>query len=184
MKTEYTISIGRANFIALLLILPIGVILLAPLLLVHGISIINLQELSASSVVFGALKFAIAVSLGVFAHELLHALGWVFFTKNFWRSIRFGIKWEYLTPYCHCKEPLKRIPFLIGAVLPLLVLGLLPAAYAILKGSFLIWFFGFFFTIAAGGDIIAIWMLRKVKKGQLIQDHPTELGFIILDKSN
>jgi hypothetical protein len=112
----------------------------------------------------------------------LHGFGWAIFAKHGFKSISFGIKWEYLTPYCHCNEPLKRFPFLIGAILPLVVLGLFPAVYAYFTGNFTIWFFGFFFTIAAGGDIIAIWMLRKVKKGQLVQDHPSELGFIILDE--
>jgi hypothetical protein len=105
----------------------------------------------------------------------------VFFTRKKWKAISFGVKWEYITPYCHCNEPIKKWQFFIGAVMPLLVLGVIPLIISLSNGSFVLWFFGFFFTIAAGGDIIAIWMLRKVNITQLVLDHPSELGFIILD---
>jgi hypothetical protein len=178
---EYIISILRANAIAVLLILPIGIIELTPFILIHGIEGISIKGITFSGAVFGVLRFALAVTLGVLAHELLHGIGWLIFTKKGWRSISFGIKWEYMTPYCHCSEPLKPFAFVIGAVLPLLVLGILPVVLSYYSGSFTMWFYGFFFTIAAGGDIIAIWMLRKVKKGQLVLDHPNELGFIAVD---
>ena len=182
-KFIYTISLEKANYITLILIIPIGIILIVPFILTHGFDHVTFKSITADKPIFGMLKFAASVTIGIFAHEFLHALGWVFFTKRKWRSISFGIKWEYVTPYCHCKEPLNRMPFFIGAVLPLIVLGLLPAFVSYFNGSFVLWFFGFFFTIAAGGDIIAIWMLRKVKRNQLVQDHPEELGFIVMDKN-
>lgn len=177
----YTISIDRASYISLLLVVPIGMLLILPFIAFHGLDVVSFKSLTADRPLFGVLKFAASVTLGIFVHELLHGIGWVFFTKKKWRSISFGIKWEYVTPYCHCKEPLNRFAFLIGAALPLLILGILPVVISYFSGNFVLWFFGFFFTVAAGGDIIAIWMLRVVKKGQLVQDHPEELGFIIID---
>ncbi|QQS50719.1 MAG: DUF3267 domain-containing protein [Bacteroidota bacterium] len=183
-KQEYVLSIAKANALAFAFIVPIGFLLIVPFWLLHGFEAINFRSLSGEHVLFGWLGFFAAVTAGIFVHELLHALGWVFFTRNGWRSIRFGVKWEYLTPYCHCTVPLQRIPFIIGAALPLLVLGLAPVAISYFNGSFAVWFFGFFYTIAAGGDILAIWMLRKVKKGQWVQDHPSELGFFVQDEKS
>jgi hypothetical protein len=43
-------------------------------------------------------------------------------------------------------------------------------------------FYAIFFSAAAGGDIQAVWILRKFKSNQMIKDHPEELGFIVLDE--
>jgi hypothetical protein len=50
------------------------------------------------------------------------------------------------------------------------------------KGNALLMVYGIFFSIAAGGDIQSVWLLRKLKRNQLIYDHPEEIGFILEDK--
>lgn len=179
-NTEYTISIAKTNLIAFALILPIGIVQFVPMILLHELSFSAFAELTLSTATFSFLKLIVAITIGVFIHELLHGLGWAIFAKKRWKSISFGIKWEYLTPYCHCNEALRRNQFLVGAILPLLILGLLPVFISFFTGSFKLWLYGFFFTVAAGGDIIAIWMLRKVSREQMVQDHPSEMGFVVL----
>lgn len=178
---EYTLPILRVNVMALIMIVPIGVIEFLPMSIIHGIEFQLVRDITFGGATFSLIKMVLAITLGIFIHELLHALGWVFFTKKKWKSIRFGVKWEYMTPYCHCKEPLRKYPFMLGAVLPLLILGILPVVWAYYSGNYSLWFFGFFFSIAAGGDIIAIWMLRKVKRHEMVQDHPSEMGFYVLE---
>ena len=39
--------------------------------------------------------------------------------------------------------------------------------------------FGFFFTFAAGGDFLILWLLRKEKDTYMVQDHPKKIGCII-----
>ncbi|HET6528317.1 MAG TPA: hypothetical protein VFG39_06165, partial [Balneolaceae bacterium] len=40
--------------------------------------------------------------------------------------------------------------------------------------------FGLLFTLAAGGDILILWLLRKVDDGLLVQDHPDLVGCVVL----
>ncbi len=115
-------------------------------------------------------------------HELLHGITWAFFTKKGFRSIRFGVKWEFFTPYCHCTEPLRVWQYIVGGLMPLMVMGLAPWIYAMIEGNAQVVFFGIFFSIAAGGDIQSVWLLRKFKSNQLIYDHPETLGFILEDE--
>ena len=44
----------------------------------------------------------VALMAGIVVHELIHGLTWAYFAKKGFKSIRFGIFWEMLTPYCHC----------------------------------------------------------------------------------
>lgn len=71
----------------------------------------------------GSIIFLIMILVSMFIHEVLHGIGWFPWTKNGWQSIYLGIMWEYVTPYCHCKEPLKPRQYLIGGLMPFLVLG-------------------------------------------------------------
>jgi hypothetical protein len=181
MQKEYTLSLAKTNLYAMIMLIPIGIILGIPYFLIYGFEAFSIKDFSLIRLFGGGLIVVIIFLGGVVVHELLHALGWMFFPKGKWKSISFGIKWEFLTPYCHCNEPLKKWQFTLGAALPGIVLGLLPAFISYINGSFAWWFFGFFFTISAGGDIIALWMLRKVPRGCMVKDHPSELGFVVED---
>jgi hypothetical protein len=127
----------------------------------------------------------IAVTLlGVVIHEFIHGAIWASFAKRGFKSIKFGFLWKMLTPYCHCKEPLMTKHYLLGAVMPAIVLGILPAIYAILFGNLGFLIIGVFFTIVAAGDFTAVYILRNEKMDNLIQDHPSEGGFFIFRINN
>jgi hypothetical protein len=117
---------------------------------------------------------------GVLAHELLHGIGWGLFAKRGWQSIRFGFKWHFLTPYCHCIEPLPARAYRVGSILPGFVLGFLPAIYAIATGNPAVLAFAFFFTFSAGGDFLILWKIRMLPADVLLQDHPDKIGCIIM----
>lgn len=172
-KKVYTISIARANKIALLLIFPIVAVLAVPYYLIWGVNV--LHQISFPSLAF---LFLFIIG-GILIHELLHGITWAVFAKKGFHSIRFGIKWEYLTPYCHCTESLKVWQYIAGGLMPLLIMGIIPSAWAMVRGNAIVMFYGIFFSAAAGGDIQSIWLLRKFKSTQLIYDHPEELGFIL-----
>lgn len=170
---------GRVNLLAIAMILPLGLILGIPFFSIYGFELFSLSSLSIGKLFSGTLMFFLVLIAGALFHELLHGLTWAIFAKKGWKAISFGIKWEYITPYCHCDEPLSKRNFTLGALMPFIVMGLIPVIVSYFNGSFRLWFFGFFFSVAAGGDIIATWMLRKVKKDEMVLDHPSELGFIV-----
>lgn len=121
---------------------------------------------------------------GIIGHELLHGLTWARFAKGGLRSIRFGIMWKMLTPYCHCNEPLPLNAYRLGVMMPGLVLGFLPMLIGFATGHLGLFAFGMFFTVAAGGDFIMLYLLRDETSDSLVQDHPTKIGCYVYRKVN
>ena len=120
--------------------------------------------------------------LGIAVHELIHGIAWAIFAKNGFKSMKFGVMWKLLTPYCHCKDALKVKEYIFGAIAPAILLGILPAIVAIFNGSISLLIFGMFFTMAACGDFLIINLIRKENWDDLVEDHPTEAGCYIYRK--
>ncbi len=129
----------------------------------------------------GFFVFLGSVFLGVPFHELLHALIFGMFARGGYKSIRLGVERRTYTPYCHCTAPIRVQYYRLGALMPLLILGLAPFVVSLLTGSFGFWLFGFIFSIGAGGDLVAIEMLKKIPGHKKVQDHPEKMGFFVLD---
>ncbi|MFH0990938.1 MAG: DUF3267 domain-containing protein [bacterium] len=119
--------------------------------------------------------------VGIIVHELLHGFVWALFSANKFKSIRFGIVWHVLTPYCHCVEPMTVRHYRLGAVAPCLVLGVAPSLMGIVSGHVGVFLYGVLFTIAAGGDLLILWALRKEHPETLVLDHPTRCGCAVFD---
>lgn len=137
------------------------------------------------NIIGGTLLFFMLIIASMFIHELLHGAGWQFFTRGKWKSIYLGVMWEYLTPYCHCKEPLKPKQYLVGVLTPFMVLGVGVYVAAFVSGSHLLFVLSLLNILSAGGDTtIACMELKylKQKEGCYILDHPTECGFIAFKK--
>lgn len=130
----------------------------------------------------GFLVLILVMGVGIVAHELIHGIFWAIFAKSGFRSIKFGILKQYLTPYCHCKEPLKVKHYITGAIMPAILLGFLPLILSLVYGSLGWLFFGIFFTAAAGGDFLMIKLLNKEPKNAWVQDHSSEPGYYIYRK--
>lgn len=119
---------------------------------------------------------------GIVLHELVHGITWAIFCKKGFKSIRFGIMWEYMAAYCHCKEPLKVKYYLLGAIMPAILIGFIPAFYGLIVGKLSFLVFGIYFTLAAVGDYMVIDLLRKENKNDYVQDHPSAPGCYIYRK--
>lgn len=119
--------------------------------------------------------------LGSILHELIHGFSWAYFGHKPLNAIKFGFQWKTLTPYAHCHEPMEVQAYRLGGIMPLLVLGLLPSLIGIGSGNGWLMFFGFLFTMAAGGDLLVLWLIRDVKPGQIVEDHPTQAGCYLIE---
>jgi hypothetical protein len=172
-STEYTVSMGKVNGIAFLMIVPILIVFLLPFLLIW-----DFETLKIAYKVF--LKSILFILVGgIIVHELLHGLTWAVFVKGGFSQLKFGINWRYLAPYAHFKKPLKIKIYLAGALMPLVVMGVIPAVFGIFSGNGFYLLFGIFFTWAASGDILASMRLFRLPMNVLVYDHPDKLGFII-----
>lgn len=127
------------------------------------------------------LKFMIILVVGIIVHELIHGLTWGLCAKSGFKSISFGVMWKMLTPYCHCSEPLKVPHYAIGALMPLIALGLFPALVAICLKSLFWLTMAIIFIAAAAGDIMVVWKLRKENRDNMILDHPSEAGYLVYE---
>lgn len=174
-KKTFTISIAKANIFSALISIPIAVVYITPFIFFHPLTNLALG-------IDQMLKWLILVfPIGIILHELLHGFIWAIFAQKGFSSIRFGIKWKVLTPYCHCKEPLLKWQYLLGTIMPFIVLGFVPAIWAWFTGNAFVLLFGVFFSWASGGDLLGVWLLRRLTSDQCVSDHPHLLGFTVVD---
>jgi|SRR5690554_7115503 len=122
----------------------------------------------------------IVMLLGIVLHELIHGFFFGLFAKSGFKSISFGFLPKYLAAYCHCSEPLLVQHYLLGALAPGIILGVVPSILALVTGSFALLMFGFFFTVSAVGDLMIVRLLKNENKNIYVLDHPSEPGCFIL----
>lgn len=178
-QSALTTSIVRANVFALLFGLPFIVVFGALFFAVNASS--PMPDIGPLSF----LLFMLTYILLVVVHELIHGATWAVFAKNRFADIEFGFIKEQLTPYCTCKTPLGKWPYVIGAAMPCIVLGIIPSAVGIVVGSSAWLSMGLLMIISAGGDAMIIWMVLryKPKADELVfVDHPTELGGVVFER--
>ncbi len=180
-KEKLTINLVWANVFSFIIFLPTILLFTLPYYLIWGI---NSHGFIHTFSPIKSIYILVVLILGIVVHELIHGIFWAIFAKKGFHSIKFGVLWVMLTPYCHCKEPLKVKHYIIGAIMPAVLLGFLPAILSIIIGN--VWFliFGIFFTIAAAGDFLIVNLLRKENRNDLVQDHPSEAGCYIYRKLN
>lgn len=173
---ELRISAFRANVFAVIISAPVWIGFLVLFLLLHG---------NPFSQDYNGLLFILAMFVGIIVHELIHGLTWSMYTQKGWKSIEFGIIWKYATPYCTCNEPMKKGPMIVAAIMPTIVLGILPAVLAIATGKWVLLLFAIVLIIGGGGDMMIILNILKYrsKTGEvLFLDHPYEIGTIVFEK--
>lgn len=82
--------------------------------------------------------------------------------------------------YAHLKEPVAVRIYRIGAVMPGLLLGILPALAGALTGNVPVLLFGMLFVVGAGGDFLVLWLIRGVAPDAQVEDHPSKVGCYVL----
>jgi putative zincin peptidase len=172
-KRDLSISMARANIIVMFVSIPVAVLQFAIFGMVHGI-----RKMETT---WGIALFLVVLFLGVVVHELIHGLAWVIFGRKPFSAIKFGFQWKSLTPYAHLKEPVEVNAYRMGAFMPGFILGILTYIFSITFGNGDLFWFGLIHTVAAGGDWLILWLIRNVKAGSQVEDHPVNAGCYVLD---
>lgn len=172
-KRDLSISMSRANVIVMAISIPVVILQIGIFILLHGTEGLRTTWNFAFLVVM--------VLLGVVAHELLHGLAWVIFGRKPFSAINFGFQWKTLTPYAHLTEPVEVNPYRIGAFMPGFILGILIYILSLIWGDGNLFWFSLIHTSASGGDWLILWLIRKVKSGTLVEDHPTNAGCYVIE---
>jgi hypothetical protein len=174
---NHSVSMGKANVLAIAIMAPLAAAYAAVFIARWGWPLLN-RGISD----FFDLRVAVPVLIvGVFVHEVIHALAWSFASGRPLRAIAMGFQLRSLSPYAHPRDPMRVHDYRIGAVMPGLVLGIFPAVAAIVFGWPWLLIFGILFTIAAGGDALVLWLIRGVPGDKSVSDHPTRAGCVVLD---
>lgn len=69
----------------------------------------------------------------------------------------------------------------IVAFMPGFMLGILPYFLSLILGDGNLFWFSLIHTSAAGGDWLILWLIRNVKNGTLVEDHPTNAGCYVIE---
>jgi len=172
-KRDLSLSMARANVVVLFISIPIAMLQFLTFNAVQG-----MENLGPT---WSFLVLIAVVFLGVVVHELIHGITWMIFGHKPFSAINFGFQWKTLTPYAHLKEPVEINAYRIGGFMPGLVLGILPYILSLLLGDSNLFWFGLVHTAAASGDWLILWLIRNVKSGMLVEDHPTNAGCYVIE---
>ena len=172
-KRDLSVSMERANITVLFIGLPVVILQFILFDQIHP-SPDAVRE-------WNFLLLLLIIILGVIVHEVVHGVAWAIAGRKPWASIKFGFQVKTLTPYCHITEPLEVNAYRIGAVMPGLVVGILPYIYSLTSGDMNWLWFSLVHTSAAGGDWLILWLIRHVKAGSLVEDHPSQAGCYVLE---
>ena len=177
-RVELTVSIVKANLFAVALFIPL-------LIVGGGLYLLKNPQFGTGFGRTNPLVYLVVFAVMIVVHELIHGLSWAVFTEHHGKDIEFGFMKEYLTPYCTCRVPLKKGQYIFGALMPLVLVGLVPLAAGILTGSFTLLLIGVIMTDGAAGDIMIVWNILRYRSGArdvLYVDHPTQGGGVIFEK--
>ncbi len=175
-KTLLTVDVAKANVLAVIVMLPFVIVAVAA------------YQLTAKGVALASLNifvFLLLIAACMVIHEGIHGLTWGCFAKSGFRSIDFGVIWSMLTPYCTCSEPLGKGVYLLGSMMPTLVLGPVLTVAACVTGDFTLLMTAVVMIIGGGGDFLIVLKIlsHRAKGGEvLFYDHPTELGLVVFEK--
>lgn len=167
-----------------LALLPLAALLCAAYLWIWGLgafeSLFAFQRVSSALIVW---LFAVPATLiaGTVLHELLHGISFLYIGGAPRESVTLiGFQRESATPYSACSQRLSARDYRWTVAAPGLVLGVLPAAAGLFTGDPWIMLFGIFFSLAASGDAIILWLPRGVPAEALVEDHPTRAGCYVI----
>jgi hypothetical protein len=119
--------------------------------------------------------------IGIVVHELIHAFSWMAAGTAVRFQMKFGFQVKTLTPYAHCIVPIKKSAYVFGTLMPAVVLGFIPFAYALYSGNGWVLIFAVLFTFAAVGDFLIVWLIRAVSWNAMVEDHNENAGCFVYE---
>jgi hypothetical protein len=173
-KCDLSVSMLRANVLAFFIMVPVAILQFNIFYLLYGTKKMEFTLYLLNLLIFLALLIA-----SIVVHELIHGLAWMWLGKKSFSQIKFNVQWKTLTPYAHLKEPVEVNVYRLGGFMPGFLLGILPFILSLVLGNNTLLWFSIIQTAAASGDFLILWLIRNVKSGALVEDHPSRAGCYI-----
>lgn len=185
IKKDLIISVVKANFMGIVLVLPIMFLIEIVYYNINTSSLFDSNSFEPADVGYFWMLFLGTYLILIVVHELIHGITWAKFAKNGFKSISFGIIWKYFTPYCTCNSSMRKKEYIAGSIMPTLILGIIPAIVAIYIGNEFLLYVAQAMIISGGGDMCIIFdILRYKSSAKEIEymDHPYEVGLVVFEK--
>ena len=126
---------------------------------------------------WNGMLFIVGFGVGVAVHELIHGFTWMWVTRSSFSHLRFGLLQGGV--YCHIDVPMSKRKYVVGALMPLLLLGIVPFLLSFATHSLWLMLFGVIFIACAMGDVLIVWAIRHDSADTLVYDHPSEAGCVV-----
>ena len=179
-KKDLTISVLTANIMAVIVMLPVIVLFYCMYFT------INRESFTFYIDIVDAIIFLLYIAALIAVHEGIHGITWALFAKEHFRSIEFGVIWGMLTPYCTCKTELTKGQYILGGIMPTIIVGILPAIIAVICNYPWLFQISLCMIVGGGGDVLIILKLLLYKangKDSKYMDHPYKAGLVVFERT-
>jgi hypothetical protein len=171
-KEELTFRTGREMIFAFFVLTISGLVFGMPFYLLWSEKIqaaYNTEvDFQTRLITIGVVLVIIIIGLAV--HELIHGFFFAIFCKNKFKSIKFGVVLKKGYAYCKCKEILRTNQYVVGLLMPTIMLGIIPSIISLFIGSSDLLLFGAIFTGTGGSDILIFKKIAKDIKGSWLEE--------------
>ena len=167
---EKSLSLDKVNLLCVpFLIFTIG--------LIFSLYLLNVESPKEELEKLNMLIIGIVYIILIVIHELIHGFFFGIYVNGGFKTVRFGVYWKSMTPYCSCNEPIKVQLYRIVALMPTVILGFIPLIVGFIIGEINTIAISALMIVGGFGDFLMLWMLRKFKKDTMVMDHPSKMGF-------
>ena len=110
---------------------------------------------------------------------MIHGMIWSKYT-----DVKVKVILKSLFRACYCEKEIKKHHYIVGLLLPTLILGLIPVLFGIFSGSLLSLVFGIVMITGGGDDFYELFLLKKAKNTDWIKNIDSKIGFILYRSKN
>lgn len=115
-------------------------------------------------------------------HEIIHGIGWCLTDFSRFDSIYIFLPIGLSDAYCHCSEPLNTKSYVLGTIMPFIVLSFFPSILSCIFSSPLLLYIAIVNGFGSGSDLSNTLHALK-RKDDIILDYPTDCGFTSYKKT-
>lgn len=152
------------------ILIPIGGLLIYIFLWGYSTSFLGFQWIAAT----------ISCLVSIPVHEAIHYYGFIIFDGVDKSYVQFKLNPKSMTPYVVCKAATTVGRYKMAALLPFLVLGIIPVAYGLLVREPTILVIGIINASGCAGDLVLFSLLLRLDNRNLVARHKDRIGFVVV----
>lgn len=118
-------------------------------------------------------------------HELTHGICFAISAKDGFKNVSFGFSKKIFCPYCHCNTAINARGYIIAALMPGIIWGIVPAALSVIYCNPHLLSFSILGIGGASCDVYCVLTLLKISNhntDSLVYDYRNSVGFALFYK--